>query len=73
MGLHLLKILSLHLLLSLHLSGSLPTPECAVARCGACRLWCSGRLTCGASSCYWSYWSFNEQSTAATHVACPVG
>ena len=21
--------------------------------------------------CDWSYWSFNEQSTAATHVACP--
>jgi len=21
--------------------------------------------------CYWSYWSFNEQSTAATHVGCP--
>ena len=20
---------------------------------------------------YWSYWSFNEQSTAATNVACP--
>ena len=29
------------------------------------------RCSAAAPRCYWSYWSFNEQSTAATPVGCP--